>query len=305
MPATLADLPRQIPGIDKIELLVIDDGSTDRTSEVARTHGVDHIVRFPERRGLARAFSYGVSEALAMGADIIVNTDADNQYKGKGIPALIAPIINGSADIVVGARNIEEIEDFSALKKRLQRLGSWVVRRLSGTRVPDATSGFRAYSREAALRLTVVSDYSYTLETIIQATKKDLSLTSIPIETNKKLRDSRLFSSMADYIRRSLGTMVRIYIMYQPLKVFLWVSAVFFAMALFLIGRFFYFYVTIDGPTGHVQSLVIGGGLAMIGLMLAVLGGLSDLIAMNRRLLDEILTNLRSLKFDLQKKDDE
>lgn len=298
LPRTLGDLPGRIEGVDVIELLVIDDGSVDGTAEVAKSLGVKRIVRFPQRRGLARAFGRGIQEALSMRADIIVNTDADNQYKGADIEKLIRPILEGKADMVVGARDIEGIEEFSPLKKRLQRLGSWIVRRLSQTNIPDATSGFRAYSREAALKLTVVSDFTYTLETIIQATKKSIAIAHVPIRTNGKTRDSRLFRSMGGYIRRSIGTMGRIYIMYQPLKVFFWLSGLFLIPGLVLVFRFLYYFLFTPGPTGHVQSVVIGGALAVIGFLLAVLGILSDLTAMNRRLLEEILIHMRMLRFE-------
>ena len=293
LPATLADLPRSLPGVDEIQVLVVDDGSRDRTGEVAREPGAARVVRFPQNRGLARAFARGLQEALDMGADVIVNTDADNQYRGDDIEKLVTPILRGEADMVVGARDIEGHDEFTWLKKRLQRLGSWVVRKLSDTRVPDATSGFRAYSREAALRLTVLSDFTYTLETIIQATRKGIAVSSVPIRTNPKTRESRLFRSIGGYIRLSVGTLLRIYVLYQPLKVFLRLSAVLLAASFVLVARFAYFYVVTEGPTGHVQSLLVGGVLAVIGFVVAMLGILSDLSAMNRRLLEETLTDTR------------
>lgn len=298
LPATLADLPRRIPGVDTIEWLVIDDGSRDRTSEIARELGVHRVLRFPARRGLARAFEAGLREALAMGADIVVNTDADNQYQGADIATLVQPILEKRADMVVGTRPIDQIEHFSPLKKFLQKLGSGVVRRLARTDVPDATSGFRAYSRDAALRLTVVTNFTYTLETIIQASQKNIAVTHVPIRTNGKLRESRLFSGMGNYIQRSLGTMFRVYVMYQPLKFFFTLGGVALALSFALFARFAVLYFTTDGPTGHVQSLVVAGVLAMIGLLLGALGVIADLIATNRRLLEEILVNTRTARLD-------
>jgi len=293
LPVTLADLPRTLPGFDCIEVLVIDDGSTDRTSEVARAHGVQHIVRFPVRRGLARGFEAGLRESLAMGADVIVNTDADNQYMGADIARLVEPIVARRADMVVGSRPIDAIVHFSPLKKWLQRLGSAVVRALSDTSVPDATSGFRAYSREAALRLTVVTAFTYTLETLIQASHKNIAIVHVPIRVNGKLRESRLFRGAGAYITRSLGTMIRVYLLYRPLRFFLSLAALFGASALALFARFLYLFITTPGQTGHVQSIVVAGALAMSAALFLSLGILADLTAMNRRLLDEILVNTR------------
>ncbi len=303
--ATLADLPRSLPGVDTIEILIIDDGSTDRTAEVARELGAHRVARFPANQGLARAFERGLQEALAMGADIIVNTDADNQYSGQDIGKLIEPLLEGRADIVVGTRPIDDIDHFSPLKKSLQKLGSSVVRRLSRTSVPDATSGFRAYNRNAALKLTVVTAFTYTLETLIQGSQKQLAITHVPIRTNPKTRESRLFGSMRSYIQRSLGTMARVYLMYQPLKIFLGLCGLFLGAAFVLLARFLYFYFTTDGPTGHVQSLVLAGALGMIGVLVGVLGVLSDLIATNRRLLEEILVHSRILRAGQSRRDDE
>jgi len=298
LPATLADLPRSLPGIDSIEYLVIDDGSDDRTGEVALAHGVRRVVRFPARRGLARAFEAGLRAALEMGADIIVNTDADNQYQGQDIGKLIQPILEHRADMVVGSRPIDTIAHFSPLKKLLQKLGSGVVRRLANADVPDATSGFRAYSRDAALRLTVLTNFTYTLETIIQASQKNIAVTHVPIRTNGKLRESRLFKGMRAYIQRSLGTMFRVYVLYQPLQFFMTLSAVCVSMSLLLFVRFAYIWLTTSGQPGHIQSIIVAAALAMIGALLAALGVLADLIAMNRRLIEEIVVNTRTSRLE-------
>lgn len=293
LPQTLADLPRHLPGVDVIEILVIDDGSTDRTVEVARANGVHRVVSFSARRGLARAFDTGMRESLSMGADLIVNTDADNQYQGADIGKLVEPILERRADMVVGTRPISSIAHFSPLKKLLQRLGSGVVRRLAQADVPDATSGFRAYSREAALRLTVLTGFTYTLETLIQASRKDIAIAHVPIRVNGMLRESRLFRGMGSYITRSLGTMMRVYLMYEPLRFFLSLAAVFAAGALALFVRFLVLYFSTTGPTGHVQSLTVAGVLAIIAALFGALGVLADLTAMNRRLLEEIVVNTR------------
>src|SRR5213080_1297406 len=250
LPTTLGDLPRQVPGVDAVEWLVIDDGSTDRTVEVAREHGVDHIVRLTNNKGLAAAFQAGLDASLKLGADVIVNTDADNQYHGGDIVKLVEPILEGRADMVVGDRQVQNIEHFSPLKKALQRLGSWVVRQASSTTVPDTTSGFRAYNREAALSLQVVSKFTYTLETIIQAGKLTVAVDHVPVRTNPKLRESRLFPSMWTYIRRNGVSIFRIYAMYEPLRVFMTAAAMIGAIAAVLWGRFAYF-LLFDGGGGH------------------------------------------------------
>ena len=305
LPTTLADLPRSLVGVETIEWLVIDDGSDDRTREVALASGVHRVVRFPARRGLARAFDAGLRAALEMGADIIVNTDADNQYQGQDIGKLIQPILERRADMVIGTRPIDSIEHFSPLKKLLQKLGSGVVRRLANADVPDATSGFRAYSREAALRLTVLTNFTYTLETIIQASQKNITITHVPIRTNGKLRESRLFKGMRAYIQRSLGTMFRVYVLYQPLQFFMTLSAACMSVSFLLFLRFAVVWLTTSGQPGHIQSVIVAGALAVIGVLLGALGVLADLIAMNRRLIEEILVNTRTERLEKTRTSDE
>ena len=241
LPETLADLPRALPGVDEVEWLLVDDGSTDRTVEVARAHGVDHVVRLTNHRGLAFAFQAGIDACLKLGADIVVNTDADNQYDARDIPKLIQPILEGRADMVVGDREVAKIEHFSSLKVRLQQLGSAVVRRASGTSVPDTTSGFRAYNREAALQMQVVSKFTYTLETIIQAGKMLVAVDHVPIRTNPKTRESRLFPSMWSYVRRNALAIFRVYAVYEPLRVFLTAAVIVSVPAIALFARFGYF----------------------------------------------------------------
>ncbi|HEX3597966.1 MAG TPA: glycosyltransferase family 2 protein, partial [Polyangiaceae bacterium] len=256
LPIALADLPKQIPGIDQIEVLVINDGSSDDTIEVARRHGVQHVVGFRTNQGLARAFMLGIHSCLQRGADIIVNTDADNQYVGEDIAKLVQPILDGRADLVIGARPISQIEHFSPVKKLLQRFGSWAVRRVSGTSVADAPSGFRAISRETALALNVFSNYTYTLETIIQAGQKNMSVVSVPIRVNGELRPSRLVRSIPSYVQRSILTMIRIFIVYKPLRFFLTVGLVPFLTGL-AIGLRFLVYIIAGQSAGHVQSLIL------------------------------------------------
>jgi len=294
---TLADLPREIPGIEEIEYLVIDDGSTDGTSEVARSLGIHHVVRFPQNRGLAKGFMAGVDACLQLGADIIVNTDADNQYCGGDIPALIQPILAGNADLVVGDRQIDTVEDFSSTKKTLQKFGSWVVRLASNTRIPDATSGFRAISREAAMRMFVTSEFTYTLETLIQAGQASLAVTAVPIHTNPKTRESRLFSSVSQYIRRSASTILRIYTMYRPLKAFLFLFSLLSLGGLSLGVRFLYFHFTEDN-TGHVQSLILAAILLISAFMVLLIGLVADLVAANRKLLQDAIIRLRRLEYE-------
>ncbi|MDZ7372492.1 MAG: glycosyltransferase family 2 protein [candidate division KSB1 bacterium] len=297
LPITLAHLPREIPGVDEVEVLVIDDGSTDRTVEVARAHGVHHIVRLTNNKGLAEAFMAGLDASLRLGADIIVNTDADNQYNGRDIGRLIQPILEGKADMVIGDRQVDRVPHFSPLKKRLQKLGSWVVRQVSNTNVPDATSGFRALSREAAMRMNVVSRFTYTLETIIQAGKKNIALTSVPVSTNDKLRESRLFRSNWNYIKRSVSTIFRIYTMYEPLRTFAMIGGLLFASGVLIGVRFLYFYFTGRGE-GHVQSLILAAILTIVGFQVGMIGLLADLIGSNRRLLEDALYRLKRLELN-------
>ncbi len=298
LPGTLADLPRELPGIETIEWLVIDDGSVDRTIEVARENGVDHIVRLTNNKGLASAFQAGLDAALKLGADIVVNTDADNQYKGSDIGKLVAPILRGDADMVIGDREVHTIEHFSPLKVRLQHLGSAVVRRASGTTVPDTTSGFRAYNREAALQVQVVSKYTYTLETIIQAGKMLIAVDHTPIGTNPQTRESRLFPSMWAYVRRNAVAISRVFTLYEPLRVFTMAAAAVALVALVIWGRFAYFYLQGEG-SGHIQSLILGSALFVVAVQLAALGVIGDLIAGLRILQQRTLERVRRVELQL------
>ncbi|MCA9392714.1 MAG: glycosyltransferase family 2 protein [Candidatus Omnitrophica bacterium] len=297
LPATLAALPKEIPGVDVIETLIIDDGSTDNTSEVARAHGVQHIVRLTTRKGLAVVFATGLDACLKRGADIIVNTDADGQYKGEDIPRLIEPIIAGKADIVIGNRDIENVEQFSFVKKRLQRIGSWVVRQLAQSSIEDTTTGFRAYNREAALRLNIISNYTYTLESIIQAEHKGLAVANITIGTNHVDRPSRLFRSIPEYIKRSMITIVRVYAMFNPFSIFLRLGSFFLIVGGVLGLRFLYYYVT-TGGMGKVQSLILTAILLIIGLLFVVIGIIADLISANRRLIEDILLRVKKIEIN-------
>jgi glycosyltransferase involved in cell wall biosynthesis len=283
----LAALPRQVPGFDVVEWLVIDDGSQDGTVEVAKANGADHVVCHSRNQGLARAFMTGLDSCLRLGADVIVNTDADNQYNADDVPKLIAPIVARRADIVVGARPIETIKHFSLAKKLLQKLGSWVVRVASKTDIPDAPSGFRAMSRSAAQRLMVFNDYTYTLETIIQAGQKNMAITSVPIRVNKDLRPSRLVKSIPSYIKQSIVTIVRIFIIYRPFRFFATIGAVSFGAG-FLIGlRFLLHYLDGEGE-GHVQSLILAGVLLSLGFQTLLIAVVADLLAANRRLIEDV-----------------
>ena len=295
LPVTVQDIPRAMEGIDEIEILVIDDGSTDRTVEVAREVGVHHIVQLTNHKGLAESFMAGLDAALKLGADIIVNTDGDNQYKGDDIEKLIQPILQGEADMVVGDRQVNGITHFSYLKKHLQMLGSWVVRHVSDTDLPDATSGFRAFSREAALRLNVISRFSYTLETIIQAGKKNIAIVHVPVRTNKKLRESRLFDNTLKYIKRSVATIFRIYTMYEPLKMFMSIGGIVFLAGVLLSLRFLYFYLVVGGA-GHIQSLILAAVLMIVGFQIGMIGLVADLIAANRRLIEDTLYRVKKVE---------
>ncbi len=295
LPVTLADLPGEIAGADAVETLVIDDGSTDRTVEVAREHGVDHIVSHSHNRGLARAFRTGLSACLRLGADVIVNTDADNQYPGADIPRLVTPILEGRADIVIGDRQTDTVEHFSWIKKKLQRLGSSVVRRLSKIDVPDAVSGFRAISREAAVQINIFSLFSYTIEMLIQAGKQRLQVLSVPIEVNAETRESRLFKGIPDFIEQSALTVIRIYAMYYSLRVFFLIGTLLSIAGGIPIARFLYFFSRGAGD-GHVQSLILGGLLVSMGFLTFLVGLVADLIAFNRQLLERILTRLRRIE---------
>jgi glycosyltransferase involved in cell wall biosynthesis len=299
LPVTLHDLPRQVSGFDQVEWLVIDDGSTDRTVEVAREHGVDHIVRLTNNKGLASAFQAGLDASLKLGADVVVNTDADNQYDGRDIPELVAPILRGEADMVVGDRQVMTIEHFSPLKKSLQRLGSWVVRQASSTTVPDTTSGFRAYNREAAVALQVVSKFTYTLETIIQAGKLLVAVDHVPIRTNDKLRESRLFPSMWSYVRRNGLSIFRIYTMYEPLRVFMSAAGLMALVAFAVFARFAYYYVQGDGG-GHIQSLILGAVLFNAAMLLGALGVIGDLLSGQRTMIQRTFERVRRIELELE-----
>ena len=297
--AAIRDLPRQIPGISLVEVLLIDDGSTDATVERAIRSGADHVLSLGTNRGLARAFMAGLEEALRLGADVVVNTDADNQYCGEDVAALVAPIVAKKAQIVVGSRPISEIESFSLLKRNLQYFGSWVVRKASGTDIPDAPSGFRAYSREAAAQLYVTNTYSYTLETIIQAGRKRLRMVSVPVRVNRVERPSRLFRSMGHYVRRSMTTIIRVSILYAPLRFFFTLSLLAGLPGLVGIGRFLWLFAH-GGGTGNIQSLVLSGALVGLSALFAVAGVIADLILANRFLMEDIRARdmLRDLPYE-------
>jgi glycosyltransferase involved in cell wall biosynthesis len=299
LPATLGALPREVPGFDEVEWLIIDDGSTDRTIEVAREHGIDHIVKLTNNKGLATAFQAGLDASLKLGADVVVNTDADNQYSADAIPALVAPIVSGEADMVVGDRNVRSIEHFSFVKKTLQMAGSWVLRQASGTDVPDATSGFRAYNREAALSLIVVSKFTYTLESLIQAGKSLVAVTHTPVRTNEKTRESRLFGSMWGYVRRNTVAIFRIYASYSPLFVFTVLAAVLFAAAVVAWAPFLWDWLVHGDRSGHLQSIVLGGVLLVAAVQTFALGIIADLISAHRVVSQRTLERVRRIELQI------
>jgi glycosyltransferase involved in cell wall biosynthesis len=297
LPATLAELPRKMAGFDTIEVIVIDDGSTDGTADVARAHGVTEVVRAPVNQGLARAFAAGLDRALKRGADVIVNTDADNQYPGRFIAKLVQPILEHEAEVVIGNRDPSSLGHFSFVKRRLQSLGSAIVRGLSGTSVPDVTSGFRAFSREAALKMNVVSEFTYTLETIIQAGTKQLSVAHVDIEVNPATRPSRLFPSVRSYVTRSALTIIRIYALYNPLRVFVMMGSILLLGGAAIGIRFLYFYFT-EGGSGQIQSLILAAVLIITGFQAMFFGVIADLIGSNRRMIEDALLRVRRIELD-------
>jgi glycosyltransferase involved in cell wall biosynthesis len=299
LPISIGALPRQVDGFDTVEWLIIDDGSTDRTIEVATELGVDHVVKLTNNKGLAYAFQAGLDACLKLGADVIVNTDADNQYSADDIPALVAPIVAGRADMVIGDRNVMAIEHFTFVKKQLQVLGSWVVRQASGTSVPDATSGFRAYNREAALGLTVVSRFTYTLESLIQAGKSLVAVDHVVVHTNDKLRESRLFGSMWGYVRRNFVAIFRIYTGYEPLKVFGWLAGLLLVLSALAWLPFLYDWIANGDRDGHLQSIVVGGVLLIAAVQAFALGVIADLIAAHRIVSQRTLERVRRIELEL------
>ncbi len=299
LPATIADLPRQVDGFDAVELLVVDDGSTDRTVAVARECGVDHIVRLTNNKGLAAGFQAGLDACLKLGADVVVNTDADNQYSGADVPKLLAPILAGEADMVVGDRQVSTIEHFSGSKKGLQRLGSWVVRGISGTEVTDTTSGFRAYNREAALQLLVVDNYTYTLESLVQAGKMLVAIGEVPVATNPKTRESRLFGSTGSYVRRNGSALLRIWARYEPLRAFLAASAVMAVLAFAAWLPFLIDWIFNGDSTGHIQSLILGAVLFIAAVQLFALGVIGDLLAGQRVMTQRVFERVRRVELAL------
>jgi glycosyltransferase involved in cell wall biosynthesis len=295
----LRSIPRKIKNVDEIETLIIDDGSTDKTIEVAQRFGVNHIVRHKQNKGLASSFADGIDAALHLGADIIVNTDADNQYPQKDIGKLIQPIMEGTHDIVVGDRQTDKIAHFSFTKKVLQKIGSSVVRAASGTTIPDAPSGFRAYSKHAAMSINIVTDFSYVIETIVQAGKKRIPITHIPIVTNAKTRESRLFKNIFQHIRKSSVALIRSYTMHEPFKVFLASGLLVFCIGAIPYVTFAYQSIMMGSPmSGHIQSLIFGGVFMILGFMLVIIGLIADLLAINRKLIEDALFRIKYLQYD-------
>jgi len=297
LPTTLHDLPCEIEGIDEVEVLIVDDGSTDKTVDVALAHGVEHVVQLGRNRGLANAFVRGLEASVAAGADIIVNTDADNQYRGEDIKRLVQPILEEQADIVVGDRRVGSLPEFSLLKRRLQQLGSWVVQTAAGVSTPDATSGFRALTREAALRTLILSQYSYTLESLIQAGARRMAVEYVPINVNPQTRKSRLMRNIPHYLVNSTATILRAYTMYRPLRVFFFLGGLMIAAGTALGGRFLYYYVSGKGA-GMVQSLILTAILLIMGFQTCLIGLVADLIAFNRKILEETLYRVRRLELE-------
>lgn len=301
---TLNDLPKHIDGIDEIEYLIIDDGSHDNTAEVAKKWGVHYVVHFRRNKGLAKGFMAGLDACLKNGADIIVNTDADNQYCGADIETLVRPILDKKAHIVIGERPIDDTEHFTPLKKKLQHFGSWVVRKASKTTIPDAPSGFRAYSREAAMRINVINDYTYTLETIVQSGREKMAVMSVPIRTNPELRESRLFHSMWGYIKKSMLTIVRTYLMYRPLYFFFMLGSILALVGVGFFVRYFVFFCSGEGG-GHLQSLILASTLLIVGFQTIVVGLLGDVISANRKILQDVQYHVRKMDYSRQECEDE
>ena len=301
---TLNDLPKHIDGIDEIEYLIIDDGSHDNTAEVAKKWGVHYVVRFRRNKGLAKGFMAGLDACLKNGADIIVNTDADNQYCGADIETLVRPILDKKAHIVIGERPIDDTEHFTPLKKKLQHFGSWVVRKASKTTIPDAPSGFRAYSREAAMRINVINDYTYTLETIVQSGREKMAVMSVPIRTHPEFRESRLFHSMWGYIKKSMLTIVRTYLMYRPLYFFFMLGSILALVGVGFFVRYFVFFCSGEGG-GHLQSLILASTLLIVGFQTIVVGLLGDVISANRKILQDVQYHVRKMDYSRQECEDE
>ncbi len=295
LPVTLKELPRQVNGFDKVEWLIINDGSTDKTVETAKKYGVDHVVNFNRNKGLAEVFMAGIDGCLKNGADVIVNTDADNQYNAKDIPKLVKPILDKKADVVIGDRPIETIQHFSFLKKRLQKLGSWAVRKISKTDICDAPSGFRAISRDAAMKLNVFSEYTYTLETIIQAGRKNLAITSVPIGVNEDLRPSRLVKSISSYIKKSIFTIFRIFVIYKPFEFFMSIGLFLFLIGIAIGVRFLVYFFQGQGD-GHIQSLILASVLLGMGFQTILVAFIAELISANRKLLEDVRYRVRKLE---------